>query len=349
MLHAIVTSDWHLEAMKKFFPRDGVKRQLHEIDKIYKYAIKKGIKHVFVPGDIADTPHMDWDTVKQLIELLKRYDGLIHTYYIAGNHDFSDIKRTSLDVLDYITKNGFFRTFHLYLDYESIEIDGVKTDFLPYPCSKARESDVPTLNFAHIDADGAIGDNGRRMKVHDDYESPDSHFTVSGHIHQHQYIEQKRLLFCGNPYQKNYGETEDRGFIEIKAKPIKDRMVVKFKRHRTRPAFKLINLMVEQQEDLAKISANPLHFHKIWVDPSVVLPNNFRVDNPNITDVLDIRSKKKITLEETEQTQHSTSMQISPMTGLKDYLKAQGFTKKKAIAARDEVVKAATELGINMP
>lgn len=345
MLHALVTSDWHLEAMKKFFPTDGVKRQLQEIDKIYKYAVKKGIKHIFVPGDIADTPHMDWDTVRQLIELLRRYDGIINTYYIAGNHDFSDIKRTSLDVLDYITKNGFFQSFHIYLEYETLDIEGIKVDFLPYPNNKAKDSSVPTLNFAHIDADGAIGDNGRKMKVHDDYDSPENHFTVSGHIHEHQYLERKRLLFCGNPYQKNYGESHDRGFVELKARTVDNKMQVKFKRHRTRPAFKLTNLMVEQQEDLSKISTNPLHFYKVWVDPSVILPNNFRIDNPNVTDVLDIRSKKKITLESSETPKH-TEMQINPMTGLKDYLKSQGFTKTKALSARSEVIKAATELGI---
>lgn len=343
MLRALVTSDFHLDGLKTLFPKDGTQRLLHEIDKIFQHAVTNGIKHVFVPGDIADTPHMEYQTYIGLVLLLKKYDKDLNIYYICGNHDFSDIKKTSMDLLKVLEENHFFENFKTFLQQDSLVIDKQLVNFLPYPINKAPDSKQPALNFAHIESNGAIGDNGRRMKVHDDFEQPDKHFTISGHIHQYQYIENKNLIFCGNPYQKNFGETTDKGFIEIKVQSGKTCQV----KHRfimTKPEFRLITLTLNTQQELSKLSTNAGTKYRLYVNPDLVLPKDFRLRYPNVQQIIDSTSKK--TIEQSESSQSDQVVSINPTSGLKKFLLKEGFSKRQLADAKTAVKEALSELGI---
>lgn len=196
MLEALSTSDFHLEGMSKHF-LDATNRQLKEVDKIYQYAMSKGVQHIFWPGDLSDTPKMSFGTYMKLVMFLKKYDGIINTYYIGGNHDRSDVENTSCDLLKLLQSHGFFKSFRIFLEPEQDRIDGTLVNFCAWPCKESMSEKEGALNMAHVEYNGAIGDNGRKMKVNKDFASYKRDFTVSGHIHQYQHMKQQRVIFNG--------------------------------------------------------------------------------------------------------------------------------------------------------
>ena len=344
MLHFISTSDWHFEGLEKLFPTNHIDLQIAQIKRIYEHAVENGINHVFVPGDIADVPHMEWSTYIKLVTLLKAYDGHIHTYYLAGNHDFSDIKRTSLDLLQLLVDNNFFKTFHLYLQPDSTVIDEVPVTFLPYPLnSKDAER---SLNFAHITVPGAIGDNGRVIKESEhEFEHPEKGFIISGHIHQYQHMKNQRVIYNGNPYQKNFGEALPKGFIECQSSVVKKRISVKHKQVILKPNYRLINKAVEEQEDLSGLSNSPYVRYKLKLAGDVVLPSDLRVQHPNIHSITDVRNKA-IVLEDEDSEKSVSSVNIDPIDGLKEALKDIGMAKKDIQMAKGLVLEALDHLKI---
>lgn len=350
VLEGIATSDWHFGGLAKHFP-DHVQRTIYELDKVYKYAIDNGVQHVFVPGDISDTPHMPYEVYIALVLFLKKYDGLINTYYIPGNHDFSDVKKTSMDLLSVLYQNEFFETFHLHMGHHQETIDGCPINFLPYPMNEAPESKTPRLNFSHITYNGAIGDNGRKLRVKDEFIQNPGDFNISGHIHQYQYMESKRALYCGNPFQKNFGESLPKGFVHFKAKGQKDKIAFKHKFVDGKPEFRLLNVSIESRDDFAKLSKSDAYRYKLWVAPGVELPKDLRIQFPNITGgIFDLESKIKTEEVETarELISSTDANKVDLTFGLKDYMKKSGFKKKQYQEARSLVRQAANELGIDL-
>lgn len=344
MLHFISTSDWHLEGLRNLFPSKHLDLQFAQLTRIYEHAVENGIKHVFVPGDIADSPHLDWGTYIRLVTFLRQYDGVINTYYIAGNHDFSDIKRTSLDLLQLMVDNNFFKTFHLFLQQDDMVIDGVPVNFLPYPC---RSKDAKrALNFAHITVPGAIGDNGRVIKeTSEGFEHPQNGFIISGHIHQYQAMKQQRVLYNGNPYQKNFGEALPKGFVECKCEVVKKRINLKHKQVILKPNYELINVDVSCQEDLSGLSDSSYIKYKLKLSGDVILPSDLRIQHPNIHAITDVRNKT-IVLEDDSSERNIQSVDINPLDGLVLMLKERGLGKKERKSAKDLVIACLDELKI---
>lgn len=348
MLEGIATSDWHLTGLEKHFPETHDDRVFTEIDKIYQYALKNGIKHVFVPGDISDTPHLPTDSYIALVLHLKKYDGLIETHYIAGNHDFSDISKTSLDFLKVLCDQGFFKTFHLYLQPKRVNIEGVPVNFLPYPCMEtlSREN-KGALNFAHVEYSGAIGDNGRKLKTKHELSVIENDYTVSGHIHQYQHIPSKRAVYCGNPFQKNFGEALPKGFIHFQAERKKGRIHFKHKFVDNRPNFALHNIQIEDLSDLKQLKHDDNIRYKLHVGADVVLPADIMIQYPNITGGVFTATGKKANIEEEMNELIVERSVISVKSGLKPYLSSQGLNKKQIREAKALVEEAISHCGLS--
>lgn len=345
MLEGIASSDWHFEGLKKHFANHD-ERILTEIDKIYQYAIRNGIRHVFVPGDIADTPTLPFESYIGLVLFLKKYDGLIDTHYIAGNHDFSDIDKTSLDFLKVLCDTGYFKSFHLYLKPERVIVDDVPVNFLPYPCLETLSSGRKgALNFAHVEYSGAIGDNGRTLKTKHELAVIDNDFTVSGHIHQYQFMGSKRAVYCGNPFQKNFGEALPKGFIHFKAKNVKGRIEFKHKFVDNKPNFILQNVDIEDMSDLKKLKDDDNIRYKLRVAQDIVLPSDIMLQYPNITGGIFYASGQKASIEEDLKELIVEKSNIRIDTGLKRYLSSQGFDNKQIKEARTLVNEAKNQLG----
>lgn len=349
VLRAVSTSDWHLEGLKRLFPKDHIERQLAEIDKIYQYAHKKGYKYVFVPGDISNTHKMQWPTYIALYAFFKKWDSFLTTYYIGGNHDFEELDKTSIDFLQRLAKDGTFKNLHIITKPEQKVIDGIVVNFLAFPAEASIPNKKPCLNFAHISLDGAIGDNGRVMRIKDEMDVNAKDFTISGHIHQYQELKKKRTIFNGDPYQMNFGEAKPKGFISFEAKyDKKGRLKVEHEFINNRPEFSLDSVLIEKLSDFAKLSTDDNVRYRLYVDPTVQVPSDLRIKNPNVVQILDSQGKKKLEELESAEEFKQQAMQIpdlDPLVGLKERMKKQGFSKaehKEAKSFIQSVVSAYT-------
>lgn len=345
MIHGIVTSDWHLGSLRSLFPTDHIQRQLYEIDKIYRYAIKTGIKHIFVPGDISDTPFMDYDVHIELLSLLMKYDQHICTYYIAGNHDFSNKKKTSMQFLEVLVNNKFFTNFTLCTCPTQLVIDNEHVNMLPYPATQSIKGE-PALNFVHTEIVGAVGDNGRELRTTKKFKRSRFDYTISGHIHQYQHLVKQKTVYCGNPYQKNFGESLPKGFIEIKAQTVKTKMLLKHRHVNNRPVHTLKQVVINNVEDFSNLLDTDSNIrYKVYVAEDVYCPEDLRIRYPNIHNVLSLRDKKTIVTQELEESNYVQTT-VSLTKGLPSLLRDQGLSKKHRLIARDKVKDAMSELGL---
>lgn len=344
ILEGIAASDFHFDGLNKHFP-DANERIIQEMEKIYQYALKNGIKHIFMPGDLADTPNLDWDTYGMLFDFFMKYDGLIHSYYIAGNHDFADIVNTSMNFLHKLSKSRAFKTLHIFLKPERREIDGIPVNFLPYPCLETLSTKKGAVNFAHVEYNGAIGDNGRSLKTKHELAQHKNDFTVSGHIHQYQYMETRRAVYCGNPFQKNFGESLPKGFIHFRATLNKNKIDFKHNFVLNKPNFELVNLHIDDINDFKKLQHSNNIRYKLHVDSEVPVPADLMLNYPNITGGIFVSGQKKAKGKEDEEAKIE-KVDIDLTTGLKQHLVAAGLDKKMIKRAKMEVQKAKNALGI---
>ena len=351
MLEAISTSDWHLDGLKNLFPTTHIDLQVHELDKIGKYAVDNGIKHIFVPGDICDTYSMSDEAYMALIRILKKYTPYLTWHYIAGNHDFSDIKKTSLDLLALLVLEGFFDDkVKLYTEPTQLKIGGIVVNMLPHPAEESIPHKKPCLNFAHVEYNGAIGDNGRKLRTKHELKVDPRDWTISGHIHKYQDLKEKRATYNGNPYQKNFGESLPKGFIHFKAKYKNGKLIFKHEFINNYPEFRLESKIIHKQEDFSDLERNDNILYRLYVDPDVIVPDNLRLEYPNIRQMWDSQGKKLKELESAEEfTQEFINMpKISPLKALTTQMKKDKFTKSDIKRAKSIISEAASLAGISL-
>lgn len=346
-MKGIATGDWHLGSLEKHFD-NALERQFHEIDKMYQYAVSKGIPHIFVNGDISDTPVLSYSAYIMLFNFLRKYDGIIETHYIAGNHDFAEVGKTSLDFLKVLCDNGIFKSFHVYLQPEQKKIEDTYVNFCPYPVLEAIDCKRGALNLCHVEYNGALGDNGRKMRVkaESEFTQPDKDFTISGHIHQYQMLESKRALYSGNPYQKNFGEALPKGYVRFETESKKGILNFDHRFVNGNPDFTLRQLLIEQTSDLEQLKKNDSIRYKLWIGNKVKVPDDLLSRYPNITGgIFDLETKKKTeNIVEREKVEaHTFDLKF----GLKKFLKKQGHDKKQIKMGQSIVDEVLNELGIS--
>lgn len=344
MLELVSSSDWHLTNESDHFP-NLLSRQMYEIRKIYQYCVENGIRHLMCPGDIGNTDKLEEAVKLALIDLWDEYDGHVTTHYIPGNHDFNNINRTSMDVFNRLQKK--FKSLHIYMKPTSLELEGVRVNMLPFPCVESPKSKIGSLNFSHISYNGAIGDNGRKLRVANEFIQNPNDFNVSGHIHTYQYMETKNALYNGSPYQKNFGESLPKGFVHLKARMSKNAVDVRHKFVEAKPSFQFINLRIDTRADLKKLSTSDSIRYKLWVAPDVILPDDLKLRFPNITGGIFDLSSKSAKVEELVVAQQ-TVKNINAKKRLKSFLSKSGHDANFVKAAIAESRKAASSLGINI-
>lgn len=345
MLEGVATSDWHTDGLDKHF-LNGNDLILDEADKIYQWALKNGIKHVFIPGDISNTPQMPVDTLTKLYLFFLKYDGIINTHYLIGNHDVADIENTSMNFFHTLCKNGALKTMHVYLKPERVIIDNVPVNFIPW--QEGQMSTLSTgkegaLNFAHVEYTGAIGDNGRKLKTKHELKVHKHDYTISGHIHQYQVMDSKRALYCGNPFQKNFGEELPKGFVHFRAELKNGRIDFKHSRIENKPNFTLQNVIITDINQFKKLEHSENVRYKLHVDAEVPIPADLMLQFPNITGGIVVNGNKQSTSDKDEVKIVKTEVNLR--TGLKKFLGAEGLAKDEQKAYIKEVKKMESRLG----
>lgn len=346
-MKGIATGDWHFDALTKHFGEQAIVLQIAEVEKIFQYAVSKGIKNVFINGDIANSPFLSFTSYIALYRLIQKYDGILDVHYIAGNHDFAETGKTSLDFLKVLSENGSFKTFNIYLQPETRKIEDTLVNFCPFPCMEAPETKRGALNMCHVEYNGALGDNGRKLRVKQEAEftQPDKDFCVSGHLHTYQFLESKRAVYAGSPYQLNFGEALPKGFIRFNSESKKDNVHFDHRFVNNQPDFVLKQLVIESSKDFDKLKKSDRTIYKLWIGDKVKVPSDLLSRYPNITGgIFDLATKKKTeNIVEREKIETHT---FDLTFGLKSFLREEGFSKKQRLLAKSIVAEALTELGI---
>ena len=348
MLHALSTSDWHLEGLDKHFGEEGVDLQLQEIERIYLYAIERGIQYIFVPGDLSDRNTMRDSTKRKLLELLMRYDGKITTIYLSGNHDRSDSLHTSLDLIAKMANEWkFLKTFHVYFDATQFEVEGIVVNMIPHPSERSIPHKKPCLNFVHCDIVGANGDNGRPLRTSHEVEVDKRDFTIGGHIHLQQFLKSKRLLLNGSPYQKNFGESLPKGFVEFKARYQKGKLEVIHEFKNQVPIFIFETKLISTQQEFSTLSKSRYTRYRLLVEEGVIIPADLRIRYPNIAQIrmADSHALQSIVENGTLEVNTTSTAVVNPRKGLKARLKSFGADKRQVRRGMELLKTALTEIG----
>lgn len=326
MLEFIVTSDLHIGSGKNLFP-DILSRQLNEIYKIYDYALDKGIDHIIIAGDISDKAHLNTDEILALVKLFCTYDGKINTYYIAGNHDYHSSSSTSLDIIRHFCTENLIKTTQIFVTPEQLELDGVIVNFIPFPHLNPVNLKRNCINIVHVDTAGSTDDSGRITKCKDERTFGKRNITISGHIHKYQVLHNGKFIFCGNPYQKTFGEKLPKGFIVCRAEVADDKLRFTHKFIDNKPDFRLKTVHIENKKDLNKIVDNSNIAYRITKGDGVVLPSD-------ISNKHNIVSTKHDTVNVVIERSNS---KYSLTTGLKKYLKDCGIEDSTILEAISNV------------
>jgi DNA repair exonuclease SbcCD nuclease subunit len=345
MLRGVSTSDWHLDGgLSNVFKEKALPKMLHELDKIFKYCVENDIHHLFMSGDISDKARLDEETFIALVTLLLKYDQYVNFYYLLGNHDVAHVGRTSIDVLRIFAENGGLKNVRIFSKPEVITIDGIEVGFVPFPYTQLETKDkTPKLIFAHIEEAGAIGDNGHPLKSqHLKLLRSKDDFVFSGHLHTYQVMKDRRIVFQGAPYQKNFGEQGKKGFVEFKARYSRDGdLQVKPTFVDNRPEFTLINLAINEDADFDKIERNENMLYKITLGEGVIAPKGITRDFPNIIMLNGVSYKGRSNIDTSEKMSAEDIPKITPLTGLVKYLHKYELEKaevKRAVSMVKEAI-----------
>jgi len=220
-----------------------------EVERVKAYARKKHVQHVIQYGDVCESPRASYRALLALLDMVSE-DDLTWTF-ILGNHDkFAKESAAghSLEVLQRLR----LPNVRIVTEPKLLKVGSTKVNFMPWPCSEfSREY----LNVAHVDVDGATGDNGHpsRHKVRVKHRGK----SVIGHIHTNQVV--GGAHYSGTLYQTNFGEKPGKFFHhaqheggdwDIESVPHK-------------PQYELITLDVASRKDLRAVENDPNKLYKL--------------------------------------------------------------------------------------
>jgi DNA repair exonuclease SbcCD nuclease subunit len=351
-LKGIVSSDFHIGGMLKVL-NNPLQHQITEIEKVYNYALSNSIEHMFNPGDLSHTPELTDTELIALIALFLKYDEHINSYYIAGNHDVESVKASSLDLLETIVNAGLYKRLKIYKKPTVETIDGVNVVFMPFPHLTVPRTKRPPLVFAHIETAGAIGDNGRPLKTGNDekFKRQKGDFVISGHLHQYQYLKEKRILFGGSLYQTNFGESLPKSYMTISARYAEGKLKVNHSRIINKPNFVLETKIISSEDDWDQLSEEHTVRYRVLVEEGLVVPKKIAQQLKNIVSISGLNKSNKVAMEGIIDTEGklSTANNLPTFkitTGLKKYAKEAGLTNEQLKKAQRWAKEAAVSLGI---
>lgn len=316
MLEAIAIGDLHLDGLG-FLP-NGNELIMAEVAKAENYAVRRGIKHVFYLGDIANKPVLSYEAHELLLNQFSKHRDCFDRHIILGNHDFSHTGRHSLTVLKKALEGT---NVHIYTEPTQVRLAGIPVNFLPYPYPNVDEAPDPfnCLNVSHFEVAGSQRDNGTTSSS--TYEIMASTHWLMGHLHTPHSV--GRVHYTGTLFQRNFGEDLPKSFSLVQARLSKSSALlqVRFKRIENTPAFTLHNLVIESTKDLDKIPSDPSAFCKLFVEGTVTLPSTLLATRPNIIRVQFYKTKsERAALIKDSVIQEIATLGFDVYEGLSEYL-----------------------------
>lgn len=337
-VEGIAIGDLHTDKanLAKYF-ENPLALQLKAVDKVLHFAVSHGIRHVLFLGDVCEYVHLSEEARVSFLRLLKKYDGKLDIYVILGNHDYAETGIHSLQTFIEMCRQGMFQTVRIFDTPQIVDLEGVPFHFLPYPHKKPLDKN-PGVCVAHYEVKGAKRDNGRMIK---DGTLPEykRHMFIQGHLHTPQVV--GRHVYAGTLYQLSFGESLPKGFLRFRCRLQDGRLEFKHKHVKVDPVFKLVNLVVEDKQDLKKVTSDPNVRYKLFIKEDVIVPNDFLLKHTNIVNRLSFSTQEELeALENEEFALESQSVELSHEKLLPGFLKKKGFAKpdiRRALNLLDKI------------
>ena len=207
--------DLHFEALDKYYAKETNPNNFifEQLEKVISYCRKAEIKNIFQLGDVFDHPYPDQKSIREFLHFLYKHNDL-NFYIIAGNHDYSNIKTTSLEVGTFLSETNLLSNVKIFTKAHHEIVEGVNIFFAPYPVFKKFDylKGTPCICLGHFEVKGAKHDSGQLIKSGVNSEELDKEdYWILGHLHRHQNINPK-VFYTGTMLQYNFGEPLPKGF-----------------------------------------------------------------------------------------------------------------------------------------
>lgn len=315
-MEALGVGDLHLDGPFTKLVPEGAKVICNEVQKIVKWGRKRGINRVFFYGDICDTPRMSYEAYRAFSKLL-RDNPDTEFHMILGNHDKfavqSEAGHSMELVKDLLEIMEALPNVHLYTEPTDVEIEGVMVRFLPWP---SRAFSKSMLNVAHIETAGSKSDSGREMDPEGLYKG--NAVIVAGHLHTEQVV--RNTYFSGTPFQQNFGEGLKKYFHHIRFESVSDYDIEKI---RTRPEYRLHNIVVKSKRDLESIPDDPHDLVKLVVRDGADVDATAWANRPNVVKTTGYRSREELEAVLTADLAQSEQITVDTTAFFKAWTEAQ--------------------------
>lgn len=330
-LHGAAIGDLHLDKLRDRFP-NHIDLQIASVERALEHCYRRGIQHVFFLGDIGEgkkdfTGKLVMSTEAQvaLFRLCLKWGKKLTLHFYTGNHDFSDLGSSTLDLFLELSRSKSIRA-SFYGAETTLRLNDVTVNILPYPCTKPTRK-VAALNFAHYEVAGAMSDSGRTVHSEEKHAYRDQVF-IQGHLHTAQKV--RNHYYPGTLYQLNFGERLPKGFAEFKYSA----HGFKYKWVEQEPPFRMLNVRVTKRSDLKTLQRSPLILYKLFIDESVTIkPSD--LDGVTIVNQLTYGSEEEATaLEHAEFVMSNQELEFDMGSALNDMLKERGLTKAEIKACK---------------
>ncbi len=269
------------------------------VDKVCKWARKRGISNVILLGDLCEAPRMSYESMMELHDMFER-NADMQFYAILGNHDLYSENPKDGHSMQVLKKLSRVKNLKLFTKPTDVEIDGAPVRFLPWPSSHFSKK---ALNIAHIERLGSRTDSGKPFKAKS---LPDGkEVCVIGHLHTKQKV--RRAYYPGTLYQTNFGERPEKFFAHIMFNSVLDFEIecIPFK-----PEYVLHNVVIETRSDLKKVPKDDNQLVKLIVGDGADVDPNSWAHMRNVVKVTPYKTKEELVDALTEDLVDGTSIVI---------------------------------------
>lgn len=297
-MNAIGIGDLHLTASNgqgglASYIKDSDAFVARQVSKVLNYAKLKGIRQIFLYGDICEGTRMSYDATLTMIKILQQQEFEFHI--LLGNHDlFSEDPELghSLEII----REFNFPNVHIYEKPTVKKIEGRKVKFLPWP---SVDFSNDCLNVGHQDVAGAKHDSGRPISKGSESDAT----VVMGHIHTRQKI--RNTYYSGTLYQTNFGESKKKFFHHIEYDGGWVITDIPFE-----PEYRLHAVEVKTKKDLLKAPKSPKDLIKLLLlDGCQVTAADYA--GYNVVLVKAINSEQELALAKVEDLKEGSQIEIS--------------------------------------
>ena len=256
--------------------------------------------------------------------------------FLLGNHDTENSETHSMQLFADMCRFGLLPNVRIVEEPVTLfRKSGTPIRLLPWPSLDTR---ADCLNVIHEGVQGAVWDHGRPV----DSGHVMKHDCVAGHLHtQHR---AGKAWFSGTLYQTSFGEKPRKFFHHVTWASPDEAKVIRNIRHK--PAFSLVNLIVNSQEDIDTIVDDPMVLYKVFVQSDVVLEADTFASRPNVVKTNTFKTKTELhaLMKEEIRMDEDFGMEnvLSLENNLKDWLQSnknvdndmrrRAFRKFKALA-----------------